>query len=402
MSTYKGADRIQILEESQAIAMTKRSRALKVEGKDVINLSIGEPDFDTPIHIRNAAIEAIREGFTHYPPVAGIPDLRKVISQKFQQENNLPYPPEQIMVSTGAKQCIANVLHVLVNPGEEVIIPTPYWVSYSEIVKLTGGKSIFIEGNIKNDFKVTPEQIKAVLNPKSRVFIFSSPSNPAGTVYTREELDAFAELFAQYPNLYIISDEIYEYINFIGKHESIGTNPIIFDRVITINGVSKGFAMTGWRIGYMGAPLWIAQACEKYQGQFTSGACSIAQRAALAAIAGDRTSCQEMNRIFEQRKKLIVELAKQIPSIEINEPEGAFYLFPKISYYLGTTTPSGKKIETSFDLCSFILEDTYVALVDGGAFGSPEYFRISFATHEDNIKKGMQRIAESLSKLKKQ
>lgn len=401
MTTYKGADRIQILEESQAIAMTKRSRALKAEGKDVVNLSIGEPDFDTPIHIRNAAIEAIREGFTHYPPVAGIPELRKAISEKFKQENNLPYTPEQVVVSTGAKQCIANALHVLVNPGEEVIVPTPYWVSYSEIVKLTGGKSIFIDGDIKNDFKVTPEQIKAILSPKSRVFIFSSPSNPAGTVYTRKELDAFAEIFAQYPNLYVISDEIYEYINFIGKHESIGANPAIFDRVITINGVSKGFAMTGWRIGYMGAPLWIAQACEKYQGQFTSGACSIAQRAALAAVAGDRTSCQEMNRIFEQRKNLIVSLAKTIPNIEINEPEGAFYLFPKISYYLGSTTPDGKTINNSYDLCMFILDDSYVALVDGGAFGAPEYLRISFATSEENIKKGMQRIAESLSKLKK-
>lgn len=401
MSTYKGADRIQILEESQAIAMTKRSRALREQGKDVINLSIGEPDFDTPTHIRNAAIEAIREGFTHYPPVAGIPNLRKAISEKFKQENNLPYEPEQVMVSTGAKQCIANVLHVLVNPGEEVIIPTPYWVSYSEIVKLTGGKSIFIEGDIQNDFKVTPNQIKSVLNEKSRVFIFSSPSNPAGTVYTREELDAFVEVFLDYPNVYIISDEIYEYINFIGKHESIGVNAKIFDRVITINGVSKGFAMTGWRIGYMGAPLWITQACEKFQGQFTSGACSIAQRAALAAISGDRTSCNEMKDIFQKRKEIIVSLAKEIPHIEINEPEGAFYLFPKISYYLGTTAPNEKIIQNSYDLCAFILEDSYVALVDGGAFGTPEYVRISFAADEDNIRKGMTRIAQSLSKLRK-
>ncbi|MCS7029232.1 MAG: pyridoxal phosphate-dependent aminotransferase [Bacteroidia bacterium] len=399
MSVYKGAERIQILEESQAIAMSKRSRALKAEGKDVINLSIGEPDFDTPTHIRNAAIEAIREGFTHYPPVAGISELRKAISQKFNQENNLPYLPEQIVVSTGAKQCIANALHVLVNPGEEVIIPTPYWVTYSEIVKLTGGKSVFIEGDIKNDFKVTPDQVKKVLNEKSRVFIFSSPSNPAGTVYSRAELDAFADIFAEYPHLYIISDEIYEYINFIGKHESIGANPKIFDRVITVNGVSKGFAMTGWRIGYMGAPTWIAQACEKYQGQFTSGACSIAQRAALAAIAGDRTSCQEMNRIFEKRKNLIVALAKEIPNIEINEPEGAFYLFPKISYYIGKKTPQGKIIQNSYDLCMFILEDSYVALVDGGAFGAPEYLRISFAASEESIQKGMNRIKQSLAKL---
>jgi len=327
--------RVNELEESQTIGMAKLCRELAEKGLDVINLSLGEPDFDTPVHIRDAAKKAIDEGYTHYPPVAGFNELRKVISEKFKRENNLDYTPAQVVVSTGAKQAIANAVLSLVNKDEEVIIPVPYWVSYIEIVKLAEGKPVFIPTTMENNFKITPQQLEKAITPKTRMFMFSSPCNPTGSVYTKEELAALVKVFEKYENVYILSDEIYEHINYDGKHESIAQFASIADRVIVVNGVSKSFAMTGWRIGYIGASLKIAQACDKMQGQFTSGASSVSQKAAEAALSNGLTSTREMRDAFLRRRNLMLALLRKIPHIKVNEPKGAFYVFPDVSFFLG-------------------------------------------------------------------
>lgn len=393
------AERLNRIQESQTIGMAKLARALAAEGKDVINLSFGEPDFQTPQHIKDAAKKAIDDGFTFYTPVPGYPELRKAISEKFKNDNHLNYPFDQIVVSTGAKHAIMNTVLALINPGDEVIIPTPYWVSYSEMVKLAEGVPVFVHTTVENDFKPSVEQIKAAITPRTRLFMFSSPCNPTGSVFSKEELKAMADLFAQYPDIYIIADEIYEHITFEGKHDSIAQFPEIFERVITVNGVSKGFAMTGWRIGYIGAAKWIAEACEKIQGQFTSGACSIAQRAALAAITTDLKPTFDMREQFRKRRDLVLELMKEIPGFKLNKPTGAFYVFPDVSYYFGKSF-EGKIISDAQELCMFLLNHAHVSLVTGEAFGNGNYIRFSYAASEENLRKALSRIKEALSELK--
>ncbi|MBP7262191.1 MAG: pyridoxal phosphate-dependent aminotransferase [Bacteroidia bacterium] len=393
------AERLNRIQESQTIGMAKLARALAAEGKDVINLSFGEPDFQTPQHIKDAAKKAIDDGFTFYTPVPGYPELRKAISEKFKNDNHLNYPFDQIVVSTGAKHAIMNTVLALINPGDEVIIPTPYWVSYSEMVKLAEGVPVFVHTTVENDFKPSVEQIKAAITPRTRLFMFSSPCNPTGSVFSKEELKAMADLFAQYPEIYIIADEIYEHITFEGKHESIAQFPEIFERVITVNGVSKGFAMTGWRIGYIGAAKWIAEACEKIQGQFTSGTCSIAQRAALAAITNDLKPTFDMREQFRKRRDLVLELMKEIPGFKLNKPTGAFYVFPDVSYYFGKSF-EGKIISDAQDLCMFLLNHAHVSLVTGEAFGNGNYIRFSYAASEENLRKALSRIKQALSELK--
>lgn len=393
------AERLNRIQESQTIGMAKLARALAAEGKDVINLSFGEPDFQTPQHIKDAAKKAIDDGFTFYTPVPGYPELRKAISEKFKNDNHLNYPFDQIVVSTGAKHAIMNTVLALINPGDEVIIPTPYWVSYSEMVKLAEGVPVFVHTTVENDFKPSVEQIKAAITPRTRLFMFSSPCNPTGSVFSKEELKAMADLFAQYPEIYIIADEIYEHITFEGKHESIAQFPEIFERVITVNGVSKGFAMTGWRIGYIGAAKWIAEACEKIQGQFTSGTCSIAQRAALAAITTDLKPTFDMREQFRKRRDLVLELMKEIPGFKLNKPTGAFYVFPDVSYYFGKSF-EGKIISDAQDLCMFLLNHAHVSLVTGEAFGNGNYIRFSYAASEENLRKALSRIKQALSELK--
>lgn len=392
------AERLNSIQESQTIGMAKLARALSAEGKDVINLSFGEPDFQTPQHIKDAAKKAIDDGFTFYTPVPGYPELRKAISEKFKKDNNLNYPFDQIVVSTGAKHAIMNTMLALVNPGDEVIIPTPYWVSYSEMVKLAEGIPVFVNATVDHDFKPSIEQIKAAITPKTKLFIFSSPCNPTGSVFSKDELKQLALLFAQYPDIYIISDEIYEHITFTGKHESIAQFPEIVDRVITVNGVSKGFAMTGWRIGYIGAAKWIAEACEKIQGQFTSGTCSIAQRAALAALTSDLKPTYDMREAFRKRRELVLNLIKDIPGFKVSKPEGAFYVFPDVSYYFGKTY-DGTHIRTAEDLCMYLLHHAWVSVVTGDAFGNGNYIRISYAASDENLTKAFTRIREALSKL---
>ena len=379
--------------------MAKLDRSLAAERKDVINLSFGEPDFQTPQHIKDAAKKAIDDGFTFYTPVPGYPELRKAISEKFKNDNHLNYPFDQIVVSTGAKHAIMNTVLALINPGDEVIIPTPYWVSYSEMVKLAEGVPVFVHTTVENDFKPSVEQIKAAITPRTRLFMFSSPCNPTGSVFSKEELKAMADLFAQYPDIYIIADEIYEHITFEGKHESMAQFPEIFERVITVNGVSKGFAMTGWRIGYIGAAKWIAEACEKIQGQFTSGTCSIAQRAALAAITTDLKPTFDMREQFRKRRDLVLELMKEIPGFKLNKPTGAFYVFPDVSYYFGKSF-EGKIISDAQELCMFLLNHAHVSLVTGEAFGNGNYIRFSYAASEENLRKALSRIKEALSELK--
>jgi aspartate aminotransferase len=382
--------------------MTRKSRELKEAGKDVINLSIGEPDFNTPQCIKEAAIDAINNNITHYPPVAGYKELKEAISNKFKTENNLDYSPDQIVVSNGAKQSIANTILCLVNPGDEVLLPEPYWVSYPEMVKLAEGKSVFIPSTINNDFKVKPEDIKKKITDRSKVFLFSSPCNPSGTIYTKDELFEIAKVLAEKEDLYVISDEIYEQINFEGKHESIAQFDFIKDRVITVNGVSKGFAMTGWRIGYVGAPKHIAQASNTLQGQYTSGPSSISQMAALKALQMDPSAMDEMKKMqeaFEERRNLVISHLKNIPGIITNNPGGAFYIFPDASSYYGKS--DGKTtINNGMDLCLYLLDTVHVALVPGSAFGSPEHIRISYATSTETLNKAFDRISAALAKLK--
>lgn len=395
----KLSDRINNLAESQTLAMAKKSRELQSQGKDIISLSIGEPDFNTPDFIKEAAKRAIDNNITRYSPVAGYPDLRKAISEKFKRDNNLSYTPEQIIVSTGAKQSIANIILSMVNPGEEVIVPVPYWVSYIETIKLAEGIPVTIPTTVESNFKITPEQLKKAITSKTKMIVFSTPCNPSGSVYNKEELKALAEVIIQFPDIYIISDEIYEYINFIGKHESIAQFDFIYDRVITVNGMSKGFAMTGWRIGYIGAPLWISQACEKMQGQFTSGTSSISQMAALEAAKADPSVTFEMREAFKKRRDLVLGLLNEIPGLKTNTPDGAFYIFPDISSYFGKSYNT-YQIKNSNDLSMFLLEEGNIALVSGDAFGDDNCIRFSYATSEKILIEAVKRIKEALAKLK--
>lgn len=393
------ANRILNMEESATLKMANLAWELKAEGKDVISLSLGEPDFDTPNFVKEAAITAIHENYTHYPPVPGYPELKKAICDKFKRDNNLDYTPEQIVVSTGAKHSLMNLCLSVVNPGEEVVLPAPYWVSYMAMVKFAEGKPVVIETGIEQDFKITAEQLDNALTEKTKLFIFSNPCNPSGSVYSETELKALAEVFQNYPNCLIVSDEIYELINFNGENFSIGTLPDLKDRVITVNGVAKGFAMTGWRIGYLGAPTAVAKACTKLQGQFTSGANSIAQRATIAALAENPSNLMEMRDIFAKRKELVLSELKKIDGLVVNEPKGAFYVFPDVSSYFGKSH-NGKTINNASDLCLFILGDSLVATTAGDAFGCPNNIRISYANSEEQLKEAIKRLKSSLEKLK--
>lgn len=396
------SDRIKNLSESATLEMSRKSRELKALGLDVINLSIGEPDFNTPETVKNAGIDAINNNHTHYTPVSGIQDLRQAISDKFKNENGIDYEPGQVVVSNGAKQSISNVFFCIINPGDEVIIPAPYWVSYPEMVKLAEGKVIEIPTTIAQDFKISPEQLKAAITPKTKAIIFSSPCNPTGSVYSASELEAIARVLAVHPNIYIISDEIYEYINFNGKHESISQFSFIKDQVITINGVSKGYAMTGWRIGYMAATTEIVKACNKLQGQTTSGSSSISQWASLQAInnlSADSKEISAMISAFKERKQLVLDKLSEIPGIKTNNPKGAFYVFPSIKQFIGRENGE-TKINSDSDLCLYLLEKAHVATVPGSAFGSPGYIRISYATSTKNLIEALKRIKDALSQLR--
>lgn len=392
------SDRINQLAESQTIKMAKMGRELAAKGVDVINLSFGEPDFHTPEYIKDAAKRAMDENYTYYTPVAGYPELRKAIAAKLKRENNLDYNFDQIVVSTGAKQALANAVMCLVNPGDEVIIPTPYWVSYSEMIKLAEGKSVFIETTLESDFKITPQQLEEAITPNSKVFMFSSPNNPTGSVYTEKELASLVEVFKKHPDIYIISDEIYEHINFIGKHVSIANFPEMKDRTVIINGFSKSYAMTGWRIGYLAAQKDLAAACDKMQGQITSGTCSITQRAGIAAYEGGLESVLEMKDAFAKRREIVYELLKDIPGLKTNLPQGAFYFFPDVTSFLGKSF-KGKVIQNSNDLCYFLLEEAHVAVVGGDSFGDPKCIRISYAASEEKLREALKRIKAALSNL---
>lgn len=391
--------RLARLSESQTIAMARRSRELKAQGIDVINLSLGEPDFPTPQVIKNAAKKAIDEDFSHYTHVSGYLELRQAITQKFARDNNLHFDADQIVVSTGAKQSIANAVLSIINPGDEVIIPSPYWVSYLDIVKLAEGKAVLVEAGIENDFKVTASQLKKAITPRTKLMIFSSPCNPSGSVYSMKELEEIAAVFADYPDIYIISDEIYEHINFIGKHYSIGTISSVKDQVITVNGLSKAFAMTGWRVGYLGAPKEIAKACDKIQGQITSATCSIAQKAAYTAVLLDPSATYAMRDIFHKRRDIVLALMKDIPGLKTNTPDGAFYVFPDITYYIGKSY-EGTMIKNATDLCFYLLDKARVALVPGEAFGNDNYIRFTYAAAEDVLVEALKRTKEALSHLK--
>lgn len=393
------AQRLDRISEPQTIKMAKLSRELKAKGLDIIDLSLGEPDFQTPEHICAAAEQAIRNGYTKYTPVAGIPELRQAICGKLKRDNNLTYSPDQILVSTGAKQSLANAVLAIVNPGDEAIIPTPYWVTYGAQVSFAEGVPVYVPCGIENNFKITPEQLEAAITPRTKLFLFSSPCNPTGSVYTRAELDALAMVFEKHPQIYIISDEIYEYINYHGKHESIAHCDSLKDRVILVNGFSKGYAMTGWRLGYIAAPKEIVTACEKIQSQFTSGTNSIAQRAAVAALEQDNTPSMEMVKAFKERKDYVIRALAKIPGIRINNPDGAFYAFPDISAFLGKKD-GDEVISSAEDLSMFLLHKGLVTVVDGAAFGSPNNIRISFATSMDNLTEAIKRMDYAFGLLK--
>ena len=378
--------------------MSQKSAELKAQGIDIINLSVGEPDFNTPDHIKEAAKKAIDENYSRYSPVAGYPALRKAICAKLKNENGLDYTPEQIVASNGAKQCVCNAVMALVSPGEEVIIPAPYWVSYPQMVLMADGKPVFVEATIEQDFKITPAQLEAAITPQTRAVILCSPSNPTGSVYNQEELEALAEVLRKHEGVYVISDEIYEHINYVGHHASIARCEGMMERTIVINGVSKAYAMTGWRIGFLAAPLAIAKACSKLQGQYTSGPCSVSQMAATVAFDGPQECVEKMRQAFERRKNLIVKLAKEVPGFEVNDPHGAFYLFPKCSHYFGMTDGT-RTINDSMDFALYLLEVGHVATVGGAAFGSPECFRMSYATSDENIIEALRRIKEAVAKL---
>ena len=393
------SDRLNRLSPSATLAMSQKSSEMKAQGIDVINLSVGEPDFNTPDHIKAAAIKAVEENWSRYSPVPGYPDLRNAIVKKLKTENGLDYSPAQILCSNGAKQSVCNTIMALVNAGDEVIIPAPYWVSYPQMVLLAEGTPVIVEAPIEQDFKITPQQLEAAITPKTRAIILCSPSNPTGSVYSKAELEALKNVLLKHERVIVIADEIYEHINYVEEHASMAAFDDIKDRVVVINGVSKAYAMTGWRIGFIAAPEWIVKGCNKLQGQYTSGPCSVSQKAAEAAFSGDQQCVEDMRKAFERRKDLIVKLAKEIPGLEVNNPQGAFYLFPKCSAFFGKSY-DGKTINSSTDLALFILEDAHVATVAGDAFGSPECFRMSYATSDENIVEAMKRIKESLAKLK--
>ncbi len=392
------SDRINLISESQTIAMARKSRELKAQGIDIISLSLGEPDFATPDVVKQAAIKAINEDFSYYTHVSGYVELREAIASKFKRDNNLTYTPDEIVVSTGAKQSIANAVLCVINPGDEVLIPAPFWVSYLEILKLAGGVPVIIDTTIDTDFKVTAEQIKQHITPKTRMMIFSTPCNPTGSVYSKAELRAIADVIKQHEELYIISDEIYEHINFVGGHESMAQFDDIKDRVITINGVSKGFAMTGWRGGILAAPKWIAQACDKMQGQFTSGTCSITQKAMHAAMDLPAESTHYMRDAFKKRRDLVLNLMKDIPGLKTNTPDGAFYVYPEVSALFGKSY-NGFTINNATDLSMYLLDVAHVALVPGAAFGDDSYIRFSYATSEDKLIEALKRMKAAILKL---
>ncbi len=393
------SDRLASLSPSETLAMSQKSNELKAKGIDVINMSVGEPDFFTPDHIKAAAKKAVDDNFSFYSPVPGYPALRNAIVAKLKNENGLDYKPDQIVCSNGAKQSVCNVLLSIIGPGDEVIVPAPYWVSYVEMVKLAEGTNVIVSAGIDQDFKITPQQLEAAITPKTKAIILCSPSNPTGSVYSREELKGLADVLAKYPNVIVLSDEIYEHINYIGKHTSIAEFENIRDRVVIINGVSKAYAMTGWRIGWIAAPQWIASACNKLQGQYTSGPCSVSQKTAEVAYTGTQEPVREMKEAFQRRRDLIVKLAKEIPGLNTATPEGAFYIFPECDSYFGKSF-EGKKIENSGDLAMYLLEEGHVAAVGGAAFGAPNCLRFSYATSDENIVEAMSRVKNALAKLK--
>lgn len=393
------SDRLQRLAPSATLAMSQKSSEMKAQGIDVINMSVGEPDFNTPDHIKEAAKKAIDENYSRYSPVPGYPDLRKAIVAKLKNENNLDYSVNEVLVSNGAKQSVCNTIMALVNPGDEVIIPAPYWVSYPQMAKLAGGTPVIVEAGFDQNFKMTPEQLEAAITPKTRLIILCSPSNPTGSVYSKEELKGLADVIKRHDDLFILADEIYEHINYIGKHESIAQFEGMKERSIIVNGVSKAYAMTGWRIGYIAAPEWIVKGCNKLQGQYTSGPCSVSQKAAEFAYTQSQECVEQMRQAFERRRNLIVQLAKDIPGLEVNVPEGAFYLFPKCSSFYGKSN-GDTVINNSSDLALYLLEKGHVATVGGDAFGDPECFRMSYATSDENIREAMRRIKDALTELK--
>lgn len=393
------SDRVNRLSLSATLAMSQRSGELKAQGIDVINMSVGEPDFATPEHIKQAAKQAIDDNYTKYSPVPGYADLKQAIVNKLKNENNLDYTTDQIIVSNGAKQSVCNAIMALISYGDEVIIPAPYWVSYPQMVLMADGKPVFVEAKIEQDFKITPAQLESVITDKTKMLILCSPSNPTGSVYTQDEMEALADVLRKHPNIYVLCDEIYEHINYTGSHASLALCKGMKDHCIIINGVSKAYAMTGWRIGFLAAPIEIAKATNKLQGQYTSGPCSISQKAALAAYTMNQDCVEQMRQAFQRRKDLIVKLAKDIPGFEVNNPQGAFYLFPKCSYYFGKT--DGKRtINNSTDFALYLLEEGHVATVGGDAFGSAECFRMSYATSDENIIEALKRIKEAVLKLK--
>ncbi|MBP5170570.1 MAG: pyridoxal phosphate-dependent aminotransferase [Bacteroidales bacterium] len=390
--------RLAALAASETLAMSQKSNELKAQGIDVINLSVGEPDFFTPDHIKQAARQAIDNNFSFYSPVPGYPALRKAIVEKLKNENGLDFKPEQIVCSNGAKQSVCNTILALVNPGDEVIVPAPYWVSYVEMVKLAEGKNVIVHAGIEQDFKITAQQLEDAITPKTKALILCSPSNPTGSVYSRDELQSLAEVLARHPQVYVLSDEIYEHINYVGRHESIAQFEPIRDRVVIINGVSKAYAMTGWRIGWIAAPQWIAAACSKLQGQYTSGPCSVSQEAARVAYTGSQQCVEDMRQAFQRRRDLIVRLMREIPGLQVREPQGAFYVFPQCKSYFGKRD-GDRIVNNAAELAMYLLEEGHVACVGGAAFGAPECIRLSYATSDANIEKAVARIKEALARL---
>lgn len=393
------SDRLNSLSPSATLAMSQKSAELKAQGVDVINLSVGEPDFNTPDHIKEAAKQAIDENYSRYSPVAGYLSLRNAIVAKLKNENGLEYTAAQISCANGAKQSVCNTILALVNPGDEVIVPAPYWVSYPEMVKLAEGKPVIVTAGIEQDFKITPAQLEAAITPKTKLLILCSPSNPTGSVYTHDELAALAAVLERHPQVFVVADEIYEHINYVGKHESIAQFPAMKERTVIVNGVSKAYAMTGWRIGFIAGPEWIVKGVNKLQGQYTSGPCSVSQKAAEAAYTGTQEPVEKMRLAFQRRRDLIVKLAKEVPGLEVNVPQGAFYLFPKCSAYFGKKTADGRVINTSDDLAMYLLEVGHVACVGGTSFGAPECIRMSYATSDENIAEAIRRIKEALAHL---
>ena len=393
------SDRLNRLAPSATLAMSQKSNEMKAQGVDVINMSVGEPDFNTPENIKEAAKKAIDDNFSRYSPVPGYPDLRKAIVAKLKNENGLDYTANEVIVGTGGKQGICNVILALVNPGDEVIIPAPYWVSYPQMVKLAGGVPVTVSAGFEQDFKMTAEQLENAITDKTKMLILCSPSNPTGSVYNKEELASLAEVLRKHPDVFVLADEIYEHINYVGKHHSIAQEPGLKEQVIIANGVSKAYAMTGWRIGFLAGPEWIIKGCNKLQGQYTSGTCSVSQKAAEAAYTLDQSAVEKMRQAFERRRDLIVKLAKEVPGLEVNVPQGAFYLFPKCNSYFGKSNGE-KRINNSTDFAMYLLEEAHVATVGGDAFGDPDCFRMSYATSDENIVEAIRRIKEALAKLK--